>query len=265
MPVEPISRRAVLRAGLGLGLAGLAAEGRVPVLAASASGTGHFLTPHELATLRALCDQLVPGPPHDPDPGAVQAGCPEAIDLLLAAFSFDPPLVHAGGPFSGRAPLGAAGRADDFARFVAMDAQAELAWRIRIEGSLGRREREFAGPVRGLQQVYREDLAHLDRRAGGSFAALAWPAQTLILEDQSDAQVQELVATALGNTLEAMYGPPEYGGNRHLSGWAPIAWQGDVQPRGYTPAQVSEVDPGSPVLSLGARDATAFLRRYLSR
>lgn len=252
--MQTISRRAVLQAGLGLGLAGLATGLHLPALA-----TGpHFLAPHELETLRAVCDQLVPGPPHDPDPGAVQAGCPEAIDLLLAAFSFDPPLIHAGGPFSGRA----GGGRDDFARFVPLDPHAELGWRIRLEGSAGRADREFAGPVRGLQQVYREGLAHLDARAGGDgFAAVPWPVQLAILQDQTDGQVQELLGAALGNTLEAMYGPPEYGGNRRFAGWAAVDWQGDVQPRGYTPAQVSELDPGG--VRITAAEAEAFLRRHL--
>ncbi len=44
----------------------------------------------------------------------------------------------------------------------------ELAWRTRIEGSLGRPEREFNGPVVGWQQQYREGLATL----GADFVAL---------------------------------------------------------------------------------------------
>jgi hypothetical protein len=263
-----ISRRAVLKAGAGLGLAGLAAGFHIPALAVPAPGEeGHFLTAHELDGLRAVCGQLVPGPPYDPDPGAVEAGCPEAIDLLLAAFSFDPPLIHAGGPFSGRAPLGGEGRHDDFAEFVPMDALAELGWRIRLEGSLGVKEREFGGPVRGLQQIYREDLAHLDARArdlgAADFASLLWEEQNAVLQDQSDTQVQELVGAALNNTLEAMYGPPEYGGNRNLSGWTPVSWSGDVQPRGYTREQVSQLDPGSQPLAISDADAQAVLDRFM--
>ena len=76
-----------------------------------------------------------------------------------------------------------------------------------------------------------------------TYAALPGPAQDAILSDQSDDAVQELVGTALGHTIEAMYGPPEYGGNHDLAGWTPIGWQGDVQPRGYTARQVSELEP----------------------
>src|SRR5213080_154008 len=171
-----------------------------------------------------------PGPPEDPHPGALEAGAAEAIDLLLGAFAVDPPMIHAGGPFSGRH----GGGRDDFAQFVRLDRHAELGWRIRLEGSLGRREREFAGPVRGLQQVYREGLKHLDERApGGDFSALPGPAQDLILSDQSDDAVQELAGAAFSNTLEAMYGPPEYGGNKGLAGWAYTGWDGDRQPAGF--------------------------------
>ena len=37
-----------------------------------------------------------------------------------------------------------------------------------------------------------------------------------------------------------MYGPPEYGGNRDGIGWAYIDYEGDVQPRGYSDAEVSQ-------------------------
>src|SRR5439155_13490311 len=169
------------------GLLALAPPVRVRALLAAAPGArqaGRFLTAHELDTLRAVTGRLLPGPPDDPDPGALEAGAAEAIDLFLGAFTGDPPLIHAGGPFSGRA----GGGHDDFADFVPLDPLAEKGWRIRLEGSQGRPDREFAGPVRGLQPVYREGLAHLDERAGGDFAALPAPVQDAILSDQSDDQ-----------------------------------------------------------------------------
>jgi gluconate 2-dehydrogenase subunit 3-like protein len=150
-----------------------------------------------------------------------------------------PPMIHAGGPFSDRAGA----RHDDFEDFVPLDEHAELGWRIRLEGTRGLREREFAGPVRGLQQVYREGLAHLDERARSSFAmdfaSTPGPGRDLILSDQGDDRVQELVGAAFGNALEAMYGPPEYGGNRGGAGWRYTNWPGDRQPRGYSDAHVS--------------------------
>src|SRR5205085_11754812 len=107
-------------------------------------------------------------------------------------------------------PGRAGGTRDDFAHFVALDRHAELGWRIRIEGTRGIKKREFAGPIRGLQEIYREGLAHLDARAAGQFALLPGPAQDAILSDQSDDQVQELVGVAFSNTLDAVSGAPEY-------------------------------------------------------
>ena len=258
-----MSRRAFIRGSAAVGLLALVPPARLDGLLAEASaagGAGRFLSAHEMATLRALCDRLIPGPPEDPDPGALDARVPEAIDLLLGAFTVKPPLIHAGGPFSGRA----GSTRDDFARFVPLDRHAELGWRIRLEGSRGIREREFAGPVRGLQQVYREGLAHLDERSKGTltldFASTPAPARDLILSDGSDDRVQELVGAAFGNAIEAMYGAPEYGGNHGLVGWGYTNWPGDRQPAGYSDAHVSGPSSSKRTLS---RSALRSLDRFL--
>src|SRR5438093_991936 len=128
-----VGRRAFLKAAGALGLLALVPRRRLEALVASAPGPGQdgrFLTAHELDTLRAVTARFVPGAPDDPDPGALEAGVAEAIDLLLAAFTF-----------------------------------------------------------------------------------------------------------------EAMYGPPEYGGNRDLVGWSYTRWPGDLQPRGSTDAEVSAAGP----------------------
>src|SRR2546427_4175413 len=243
---DGFGRRSCLRAAGALGLLALVPPRRLQALVASAPGlaeSGRFLDAHELDTLRAVTARFVPGPPDDPDPGALEAGVAEAIDLLLAAFTLDPPLIHAGGPFSDRAGA----THDDFADFVPLDAHAALGWRIRIEGSLGVPQREFAGPVTGLQEIYRSGLAHLDERSqqafGVDFNAAPGPAQDLLLSDQTDGDLQTFVGAALANTLEAMYGPPEYGGNRSLVGWGYTRWPGDLQPRGSTDAEVSQPGP----------------------
>jgi hypothetical protein len=245
---SPVSRRAFVGAAGAIGLLGLAPPARVRALldAAQAAGTagaaGRFLSAGELDALLALTDRLVPGPPEDPTPGAREAGVAHAIDLLLAAFELEPPLVHAGGPFSDRA----GSRRDDFAQFVPLDRQAELAWRIRLEGSRGIPEREFAGPVTGLQQIYREGLAHLDERSrrafGVGFAAASAAQRDELLADRRDEALQRFIGAALANTLEAMYGPPEYGGNRGAVGWSSNGWAGDTQPRGFPLARVTEPD-----------------------
>jgi len=234
-----LGRRDVVR-GLGVGAlvavvgpSALRAAVRAPVPARPRGG-GHFLTADELDTLRAVAGRLLPGPPDDPEPGAVEAGSAEAIDMLLAAFSFHPPLIHAGGPFSNRAGA----RHDDMAKFIPLDALAELGWRIRLEGSQGKADRSFAGEVIGLQQLYRDGLSRL-----AGFAAAAPDVQDAMLRTPD---VIDFATLVLSDVLDLMYGAPEYGGNRGLVGWTPNAWPGDVQPRGYRASEVSQLDPPSP-------------------
>lgn len=242
---EALTRRSFVGAAGAFGLLALAPSDVVRRLidsAAAATGDGHYLNAHEMADLRALCGRLIPGPPYDPDPGAIEAKVPEAIDLLLGAFKVAAPPIHAGGPYSGRH----GGGHDDFADFVKLDRHAELGWRIRIEGSLGKPEREFAGPVKGLQQLYRDGLKHLDDKAGGDFSALPAPAQDLLLQDQSDTDLQDFLNLAFEHCIEFMYGAPEYGGNAGLAGWRYTNWPGDRQPLGFTAQQVSTADSEPP-------------------
>lgn len=204
-----------------------------------------FLSDAELETLRALVDRFIPGPPEDLDPGALAGGCAEAIDSLLAAFRTDPPFIYAGAPFSDRAGY----PVNEFLEFIPLDPYEEFAWRLAIEGSQGLQEREFNGPVKGMQQIYRDGLARLDQRAQqlglNAFGDAPGPVRDLILADTSDGLVQDIVDIAFPDTLDAFYGAPEYGGNRDLVGWGFTAYDGDVQPRGYADAQVINADnPG---------------------
>jgi hypothetical protein len=241
-----MSRRAVLRGGGVLGLALLVPFGRsTPAGAAVAVAVDdgpRFLTDHELDTLRALVDRFVPGEPEDTAPGAVAAGCAEAIDALLGAFLVDPPRIYAGGPFSDRG--GSA--VNHFAEFLPLDGYETTAWRLRIEGSRGRPELEFNGPVKGYQATYREGLAALDDASPGEgFAALPAAARDLVLRTTDDEAVLELIDLAFPHTLEFLYGAPEYGGNRDLVGWRLTDYDGDVQPRGWTREEVEQPDqPG---------------------
>jgi hypothetical protein len=148
------------------------------------------------------------------------------IDGFLGAFSFDPPRIWAGGAFSGRF-----GGAPGFASFHRLTRLDELAWRTRIEGSLGLPEREWNGPVTGLQERYREGLARL----GADFAAADGEEQDRRLRDNG-----EFTALLYEHACEGMYGAPEYGGNRDGVGWSWIGFPGDVQPRGYTDEEVSQ-------------------------
>jgi hypothetical protein len=181
-----------------------------------------WLTGRQYQVLTAVCARLVPA---DESPGAVDAGVVDYIDGFLGAFSFDPPRIWAGGPTSGRHG-GEAG----FARFHRLSAIDELAWRIRIEGSLGMAEREFNGPVIGLQDRYRSGLAAL----GDDFCDVSG--------DEQDARLrahEDFTDLVYDHCCEGLYGPPEYGGNRDQAGWEIARFEGDVQPRGYSDAEVS--------------------------
>ena len=118
-----------------------------------------WLSENEYATLKAACAQMMPS--DQGAPGAEEAGVADYIDIFLGAFTFDPPRIWAGGPTSGR--MGGEAR---FANFIPLSPLDELAWRMRIEGSQGLPEREFNGPVVGLQERYRDGLAAL----GADFA-----------------------------------------------------------------------------------------------
>ena len=183
-----------------------------------------FLTPQEHAVVAAACARLIPA--DETSPGAAAAGGADYIDALLGAFLFDPPRIWAGGPFSGRA-----GGEASFARFLPLSPVEELAWRTRIEGSLGRPEREWNGPVVGLQERYREGLAAL-----GTDFAEAEPEE----KDRRLDGAGEFARLLYQHACEATYGAPEYGGNRDLAGWRAIGFPGDVLPRGFTDAEVRE-------------------------
>lgn len=234
-----VSRRTLL-AGTAIAVfSGLTSGGSVAV---AVDGRG-LLTDKQLRTLRAVVDRIVPGRPEDPAEGAQYARCAEAIDGLLAAFTTDPPRIYAGAPFSDRA--GSA--TNDFAEFLALDEYEERAWRLRIEGSHGRPELEFNGPVPGLQKVYRDGLDALDKAAGPlGFAALPGAARDLLLKTTQDDKVLTMLDAAVGHTMEFFYGAPEYGGNRDLVAWNFTGYAGDVQPRGWTDDEVSEPDGPMP-------------------
>jgi len=168
----------------------------------------------------AAADRLVPG--------AAEAGVADYVDGLLGAFLVDPPRIWAGGPFSGRHG-GEAG----FDEFLPLGRVEELAWRTRIEGSQGIPEREWNGPVVGLQERYAAGLAAL----GADFAEVDAEEQDRRLDAEPD--FRRLLHE---HACEGRYGDPVYGGNRGGGGWAAIGFPGDVQPRGWTDAEVTGRD-----------------------
>jgi hypothetical protein len=182
-----------------------------------------YLSTADAEVLRAAVDRLIP--PFGSHPGAAALGAVDYIDGLLGAFLVDPPRIFAGGPFSGRA-----GGEASFADFLPLSALEELTWRTRIEGSQGRPEREFNGPVAGWQQQYREGVDAL----GADFTRADGTAQDARLD-----AVPEFRDLLYEHACEGCYGAPEYGGNRDLQGWTATGFTGDVQPRGYTDDEVS--------------------------
>lgn len=185
-----------------------------------------FFEDHEHGVLTAAVDRLIP--PVDAHPGGAALGVADYIDNLLAAFTFDPPLIFAGGPFSGRF-----GGEASFAQFMPLSRYEEIAWRTRIEGSRGIPEREFNGPTRGWQEIYRAGIAAL----GADFGDVGGDEQDRRLDAHEHFRV-----TLYMHACEGAYGAPEYGGNRDLAGWNVIGFEGDVQPRGYTDDEVSGRD-----------------------
>ncbi len=223
-----------------------------------APGRGRFLDAEETATIEAATGRLIP---EDSDPGAVSARVVDYIEGLLSAFSdYDAglapgPRIFAGGPFAGRVggesrldcrachgrPRGGTGHEgqNDFQRFLPLSRVRELAWRIRIEGSQGRPEREFNGPVKGWQQIYREGVARLREESRKMFAreftALSPQDQDSVLRAlEGSADAREFFQLLYRHTVEGMYAAPEYGGNAGLAGWRFIGFEGDRQPVGYS-------------------------------
>jgi hypothetical protein len=182
-----------------------------------------FFSEAELRIVAAAVERLIPTDDAGA-PGAIAAGVPAYIDSFLGAFTFDPPRIFAGGPYSGRW-----GGEASFEKWLPLGPMEELAWRTRIEGSGGRAEREFNGPVIGLQQLYRDGLAAL----GEDFASVDGDEQ-----DRRLAAVPAFKRVLYEHACEGMYGDPVYGGNHDEVGWTAIGWLGDIQPRGYTKEEV---------------------------
>ena len=201
-----------------------------------------WLSDQEYATLRAACAQMLPS--GEGTPGAEEAGVADYIDGFLGAFTFDPPRIWAGGPTSGRKG-GVAG----FAAFHPLSPLDELAWRMRIEGSRGLPEREFNGPVVGLQERYREGLAAL----GADFTEVDGREQRRRLREDED-----FCELLWEHCCEGMYGAPEYGGNRDTVGWALHRLRGRRAATGLQRRRgVAAVTPDAIIIGSGPGGATA--------
>jgi hypothetical protein len=197
-----------------------------------------FFTSHQAAVVEAATARIAPGPRDDPaeagHPGAREAGVTDYIDLMLGAFgalgglggSQDPaPMIFAGGPWSNRHAAGP----DLMASFARLDPVARIAWRGRLAD---------------WRQQYAHGIAELDAKAGGDFTKAAPAEQDKILAGQ---ELSTFTGLLFEHTIEGMYANPEYGGNQGLAGWRDIGFPGDVQPRGYSAAEVERSDGHDPL------------------
>lgn len=219
-----------------------------------------FLTRHELRTLEALCERIIPA---DADPGAGALGAAPYIAGMLTALDRPHPRIYAGGPFSGRTPFPdndngtASGTrpANAFRSFIPLTRLQELKWRAEIFGSdtvpvLAEIDAQSGGVKKGLRTVYRDALAKVDEVSqsikGKRFIDLTATEQDsvfIMLDSGAFApdprrENKTFISLLIQHTLEGCYAAPEYGGNRikngQPQGWAMLGLEGDNQPLGYS-------------------------------
>ena len=261
-----ISRRRFIRVGLsGAAVLLLPAACHHSAKEIARPEPGRFFDPHQFETVRALAGLVIPeglpedlpeGLPEEQYPGAVTARVADYVDFLLGAFTVDPPRIYVAGPYSGRH-----GGENGFEVCLPLSRVKEIAWRNTIEGSRGIVEREFNGPVRGLQEIYSEGIEALDAQARGRYGS---DFKTLEAEHQSQLcskADQEFRAVVFDHTVEGMYAAPEYGGNADCAGWGYILYEGDRQPVGYTRKQVEEPDGKSADKILSAEEVEEAAKR----
>ncbi len=198
---------------------------------------GTKLTPARYALLSAVFDALIPKGPNWP--GAADAHAAWYLDQLLGAFDVDPPRIYAGGPYSGRH-----GGVDGFSQFQRLTRVEEISWRTYLEGSKGLPEREFNGPVKGLDDrlgVWLDALDANARKSGSAYSALGLEKRRRALLDLADTDFLQVVYE---HCCEGAYGDPVYGGNFQRRGWDAVRYEGDRQPLGYTERQMSHPEEG---------------------
>ena len=203
---------------------------------ASTTRSWRYFTSQQAAVVTAATARIAPGPADDPaeagHPGAREADVTGYIDTMLGALgALDSaaPAVFAGGPWSNRHTSGP----DLMARFMPLDPVARIAWRKRLTAWQGQ---------------YRNGIATLNRLAGGDFTKAPATVQDKILAGSA---ASSFTALLFEHTIEGLYAAPEYGGNQGLAGWKEIGFPGDIQPRGYTPDEVSRSDGPDPVNNTG--------------
>ncbi len=239
---SPVTRRVFLRfVGAGAVVALSPLPGCTPSNPYGSPPPNSIFDDTEWRTLGALADAVLPP---DDQPGGAALGAGWYINTLLTAFDYDPPAIHAGGPFSGRHPYpnatgGTASQSfppDDFATFMPLSRVAEKAWRLRLLGSAGvpggGPNDGVTGPVIGLRDVVKNGIAQAIQNApeGTPIEQLTADQRTTLF-GSLDKDFQQAFAELV---VEAALSAPEYGGNGQLGGWNMVHIDGDTQPLGYS-------------------------------
>lgn len=222
------------------GATGAAVTLPVLPLGCKSSGTtsSAFFSPAEKNAIGALADAVIPP---DDTPGGALLGAADYIEQLLTAFDVTPPMIFAGGPYSGRQPFVDGNGApstnfppDDFLTFLPLDRVTERAWRLRIYGSSGvdggGPNDAVLGPIQGLRDQVK------------SLLATAMGLSTTPLETLDPSTLKSIFLSIdpalrgvfIDLVLESSFGAPEYGGNKAAAGWALCNYEGDSQPLGYS-------------------------------
>jgi Gluconate 2-dehydrogenase subunit 3 len=225
--LEGLNRRQFIKGASLLPLAAALPKGVLVEALADTSSSYRFFTKHQAEVIVDATARLIPGPKDDPNeaghPGAREANVVRYIDTMLAAFTFHPPRIHAGGPYSNRAGA----PQDDMAHFVPLPRMRRLGWEKRLKQ---------------YHRAYVKGIKDLDSASStGNFATASQQEQDGILAQSS------FTSLLFEHAIEGMYCVPEYGGNHNLVGWKDISFPGDSQPRGYTTQQVSTSDGPDPV------------------
>jgi len=200
-----LTRRELIR------LLGGASAALVLVPACGDNAGDALFSSDELNMLRGFADVIIP---EDDTPGGTRLGAVEYIEGLLTAFDQLMPAIFAGGPFSDRNPLpDGSGQQNDFSAFVELDRVGVAAWKPRVEELRAELKAGLAAAADGFTPL---ELSHAD------FVRIF------------DAQPEEFRDLMIDLVTEAAFSAPEYGGNRGLSGWRMIHFEGDSLPRGYS-------------------------------
>src|SRR5512143_249582 len=158
--------------------------------------------------------------------------------------------IFAGGPFSDRNPFPDPSNgtpsdqfpADAFATAIPLTRLQRMAWTVRLLGADAVPEVSDTPLARTLPDVdlrgrYRAGLALVasisDTDFGAPFDELTTTQQDMVVA-KLKRQLRTFYDLLVDHTIEGMLSAPEYGGNRDLTGWKLVGFDGDSQPLGYT-------------------------------